>query len=275
MGWLVFFLTLCGHLLVSVLSLTLVWSFGLNLSDYPFCEPLLYLLIFFPPLLYARKRLCGIFSCKRDGNNGFEHLGTQLRVVAKPYVFALLPILFLSVAVLVSTIPFLEPPLWYVDKMARMLSPERILWSVLTVSVLAPVLEEIIFRRVIEGEFLKSYSPVVAIILSSLLFGLIHQNLWQMIPAFFYGVLFGWVYYKFRNVWITIGLHSLNNTITIVMAYLFRDNLTMALAPLYEIVENDLIFYPLIIGAIVIFVFSIYHIYKGVSWVKVHNSNEQ
>ena len=85
-----------------------------------------------------------------------------------------------------------------------------------------------------------------------------HQNLWQMVPAFLYGIIFGWLYYKFRNIWITIGLHSLNNTLSVVLAYAMRDDIGRALLPFRDVVGNDLIFWPIIIVATIIFVFSIY-----------------
>lgn len=245
MGWYLFFLTLLGQLLVSFLSLGLSRWFSVNLSEYPFAEPLIYVMMFLPVLLFLRKELRGIlFSATNDKCRG-RHL-------------FLLPLFFISAVVLISSLPLPEPAEWYVVKMGEMVHPSKIVFTILTVSVLAPLLEELIFRGAVEREFLKSYSPPVAILLSALMFGAIHQNLWQMVPAFLYGIIFGWLYYKFRNIWITIGLHSLNNTLSVVLAYAMRDDVGRALLPFREVVGNDLIFWPIIIVAIIIFVFSIY-----------------
>lgn len=45
-----------------------------------------------------------------------------------------------------------------------------------TAVILAPVLEELIFRGIVLEGFLKNYSPVKAILLTNVLFGLAHLN---------------------------------------------------------------------------------------------------
>ncbi|MDD3331396.1 MAG: type II CAAX endopeptidase family protein [Bacteroidales bacterium] len=77
--------------------------------------------------------------------------------------------------------------------------------------VIAPVLEELMYRGIILDGLLRRYSGVTAILVSSILFGIVHLNPWQFIPAFFVGVFSGWAYYKTRNLILTILIHSTIN----------------------------------------------------------------
>ena len=56
-------------------------------------------------------------------------------------------------------------------------------------SVAAPILEEMLFRGIILKYLLKKYRPLTAIIISSLVFGLFHMNIWQFVGAGLLGLL--------------------------------------------------------------------------------------
>ena len=59
--------------------------------------------------------------------------------------------------------------------------------------ILAPVLEEYVFRRQIIDK-LRGYGEKTAVLISALLFGLFHLNLYQFVYAFGLGILFGYMY---------------------------------------------------------------------------------
>ena len=62
--------------------------------------------------------------------------------------------------------------------------------------LLAPFLEEILFRGIIQkGLINKVLKPAKAIIFSSLAFGIFHLNPWQTVNAFLLGLVLGVVYY--------------------------------------------------------------------------------
>jgi membrane protease YdiL (CAAX protease family) len=60
--------------------------------------------------------------------------------------------------------------------------------------VLSPILEEIIFRRIILKGFLTNYTPKKAILFSAIIFGVMHGEPIQIINAFIIGLFFGWIY---------------------------------------------------------------------------------
>ncbi|NRF69502.1 CPBP family intramembrane metalloprotease [Aquincola sp. S2] len=87
------------------------------------------------------------------------------------------------------------------------------------VCVLAPVLEEMLFRGVILRAFLQRYSRGVAIAHSAGVFGLAHMNLYQFVAAFTLGLLAGWLYERTRSLWPCIALHAgYNTSITLLEA---------------------------------------------------------
>ena len=82
---------------------------------------------------------------------------------------------------------------------------------IMTVFV-APVLEEIVFRGVIMNN-LKKYGIKTAIIINSIFFALSHYNTDMIIPAFFTGIIFSYVAYKY-SIEYSILIHFFINAIT-------------------------------------------------------------
>ena len=77
--------------------------------------------------------------------------------------------------------------------------------------VVAPVLEEMLFRGVILRGFLRQYSRTFAILWSATLFGIAHLNLYQMATALVLGIVSGWLYERCRSLWPCILLHAAYN----------------------------------------------------------------
>ena len=90
--------------------------------------------------------------------------------------------------------------------------------------VLIGLFEEIFFRGIIENELLEKYSSnkkeiLISIIISGVVFGAVHltnlfagqdllTTMMQFVQTTAIGILFGTVYYKTRNIWAMIFLHS-------------------------------------------------------------------
>ena len=77
-----------------------------------------------------------------------------------------------------------------------------------------PIIEEIIFRGIIQkGMINNGVKPRNAILVSALIFGIVHFNPWQFIGAFLLGIVLGVVYFKTKSLLMSIFLHFFNNTI--------------------------------------------------------------
>ena len=95
---------------------------------------------------------------------------------------------------------------------------ESTLAMVLTTVIMAPLLEEILFRGIIlKGMLNMKMNPKKAIVISALVFGLIHGYPWQATGAFLLGLVLGWVYYKTQSLLIPILLHAFNNGVAALM----------------------------------------------------------
>lgn len=88
--------------------------------------------------------------------------------------------------------------------------------------VLAPLLEELLFRGVVLDGYLKNYKPTHAIVGSALLFALIHGNMAQGFGAFFIGLVIGWIYWKTNSIIPGIIIHFVNNAFAF-SSFLFID----------------------------------------------------
>lgn len=91
----------------------------------------------------------------------------------------------------------------------------------ISLAIMAPLVEELLFRGAIEGHFLhRGMRPKYAILVSALIFGIIHLNPMQIPFAFFIGLIFGWLYWRTGSVIPGMIGHFLNNTVaSLVMLF--------------------------------------------------------
>ena len=89
---------------------------------------------------------------------------------------------------------------------------EKIIIAFVTI-LLAPVGEEIIFRRMLYG-ILSPLGAVKALLLTSILFSVIHFYLAGMAGLFFFAIILQLLYMNTRNIWCPILLHMLFNALS-------------------------------------------------------------
>ncbi|OQX94118.1 MAG: hypothetical protein B6I17_00230 [Tenericutes bacterium 4572_104] len=88
--------------------------------------------------------------------------------------------------------------------------------------IFTPIAEEVIFRKVIYNFFESKTNYIGGIILSGSVFGLMHVisygDFIQAIPYILMGMVFGYIYYKAKkNIFVTIGVHFINNFISFLV----------------------------------------------------------
>ncbi len=99
-----------------------------------------------------------------------------------------------------------------VNDLAEMTASIPLPLTFLSVGVLAPVLEEIFFRKLMLDR-LRGYGELPAVLISGIAFGLVHGNFYQFFYAAGIGMLLGYVYLRTGNVLHTIGLHMCINMV--------------------------------------------------------------
>ena len=85
--------------------------------------------------------------------------------------------------------------------------------------ILTPVAEELLCRGAILGALLLMMPrrPWVCIVVSALIFGLIHLNPVQMVFGSLYGLLLGWLFWRTRSLLPGIVVHVANNTTVLLL----------------------------------------------------------
>lgn len=98
--------------------------------------------------------------------------------------------------------------------------------KVLFMVILAPAIEEYIFRKQLIDR-MHIYGEKLAVITSALMFGLFHGNLSQFFYAFALGLVFGYVYLKTGKLRYSIGLHMLINLLGSVVGPFFLEKVAV------------------------------------------------
>lgn len=93
------------------------------------------------------------------------------------------------------------------------------LLSVIAIAIVPPLVEEFACRGLIMGS-LRKFGDGFAIVVSAVLFGLMHGNFEQMPFAFLVGLVLGFITVKSGSLWIAVAVHSFNNLISVVFDYL-------------------------------------------------------
>lgn len=91
-----------------------------------------------------------------------------------------------------------------------LLGSTNIILSIVIVGIIGPIVEELMFRKLFIDR-LTPYGEVVAIFFPSLVFGLIHGNLYQFFYAFLLGVAFSYIYVKSGKIIYSTLLHIFIN----------------------------------------------------------------
>lgn len=106
----------------------------------------------------------------------------------------------------------------------QMLALCREPWGILAIAVGAPLGEEVMFRWGIMGHMLRKNSSVpTAILVSAVLFGLMHVNPAQVFFASAMGIMLGILYWKSGSIVWPFLLHMLNNSVACLLVWLLGD----------------------------------------------------
>ena len=131
-------------------------------------------------------------------------------------------VLFWSV---IAAVGMIVPSAWVAEQMPElpniveqeftMLLSNR--WGYITIGLLAPVAEEVVFRGAILKSLLNKYSPWKTVVLSAFIFSVGHLNPAQMPHAFLIGLLLGWMYWRTGSILPGMAYHWANNSVAYVL----------------------------------------------------------
>ena len=114
-------------------------------------------------------------------------------------------------------------PPWFLELLNRLFENKfGIYGTAIKVAVIAPIVEELIFRGVIMHGFMRNYHSITAILVSALFFALFHLNPWQFPATFLLGLLLGWIMVITRNIIACIIGHSINNLLVLLSVEFYQ-----------------------------------------------------
>lgn len=99
--------------------------------------------------------------------------------------------------------------------------PYQLVLLMFSSAVIPAFAEELLFRGVILAN-LKPFGKGMAVLVSALLFGLMHMNLSQFFYATVAGVVLGLVYMATNSLWLCILIHFANNMFSVLENYVFQ-----------------------------------------------------
>ncbi len=118
----------------------------------------------------------------------------------------------------------LPPPPWFWELFNKVFESDFGFYGAfLKVVVMAPVIEELIFRGVIMHGLMRNYSKFTAVFVSALLFALYHLNPWQFPATFILGLLLGILMVRNRNIFLCILGHAINNGLVLISITYWAD----------------------------------------------------
>ncbi len=184
-------------------------------------------LFFLPVFLYAL-----VCHQKPFLHLGFKHeLNIQSFILVALIMFAGLPLVS-SLQDITEMLPWSKEMLLQfkaaeneynrqVIVIARMNNFADYLISVFIIALLPAIFEETLFRGGIQNLLSRWFRmPVLAIVITALLFSAVHGSYLGFLSRFALGFLLGWIYYRTGNIWLNIFGHFFNNAIAVTSLYL-------------------------------------------------------
>jgi membrane protease YdiL (CAAX protease family) len=86
------------------------------------------------------------------------------------------------------------------------------------VAVIAPLIEELLFRGLLQKSLSHRLPVWAAIGISALIFGAMHMDFYAMPPLVMMGVIFGVIYHVTGSLRVTILLHMVNNAAALLLS---------------------------------------------------------
>ena len=132
----------------------------------------------------------------------------------------------------------------------------------LFIALTPAICEELLFRGVILGLLLRSYSPIVACLVSGFLFAIMHGVLSSLFSLWFAGFMLGWLTYKTASLIPAMILHLIHN-MGFVMLIKYQSELFSPDIALHEIIGMQGIFITFILFGILAYItwrfYPLYH----------------
>ncbi len=98
--------------------------------------------------------------------------------------------------------------------------PAGLALSIALVVLIAPLVEEMLFRGVVLTAVGSRLGSGAALVVSAALFGMYHFSLWMFVPTFLLGLACGYLAQHRGSLWPAVVLHALFNAVPVAIVFL-------------------------------------------------------
>jgi len=123
------------------------------------------------------------------------------------------------------TLPIIYNTIIYYLIPNNMFNKTNIIISLICSGFIGPIIEELLFRGIIYNELKKKYKIMTSILITSIVFALIHGNIITIFYTFGLSFLLIYVYEKDKNILSPIILHVICNTISTLYSLILIKNI--------------------------------------------------
>ena len=111
------------------------------------------------------------------------------------------------------------------EQMRKVLLPgdQSLPAGLLLVAATPALCEEVLFRGVVLRGLATRLTPVGAIVITGVLFGMFHLNVWKLLPTTLLGIALSWVALESRSLVTSMIVHFLNNGMLVALSSLKAD----------------------------------------------------
>ncbi len=87
----------------------------------------------------------------------------------------------------------------------------------IAIVVIAPFIEELLFRGYLHDQIRKGKGALITVFLTAILFSLVHFNIVALLPIFLMGLLMGWARERSDSILPSMLLHAGNNLVALII----------------------------------------------------------
>jgi len=178
------------------------------------------------------RTLLSLFNIKNDKNRSVKHAVMLVAIVLTLGLFSQVVASYIFTAILDF---FPDAAEKYMSDMSSILQPEP--GILIYVCIVAPVIEEFVFRGMCLGLLTKVAGFHIANILQALVFGLYHGNLIQGIYAFILGICIGYIFYFLGSIGYTMIFHIGINVAGMLLDYIVPEDSSLIFKSLAALIS--------------------------------------
>jgi sodium transport system permease protein len=129
----------------------------------------------------------------------------------------------------------MAPPKELVESMRRLIHPpggdRTLAESLFALAITPAICEEALFRGAILRGLRTRFGPFASCLVTGLLFGVLHGDVWRLVPTTLLGMLLSWVALATGSIVPSMLIHACNNAALVTLGYFGWDEAADKLPP--------------------------------------------